>query len=432
MARIRPSQALGLSEHVIGVRHRLGALQEPRFRLLWTAQSLSSIGDTMVPVAVAFAALALGGSATSVGLVLAAGLVPRAALLLVGGVWADRLPRQRVMLASDLVRGVSQSVGALLLLTGSAHIWHLGVIAAVHGGAAAFFVPASTGLVPETVTAARLQQANALVSLSRNALGIVGPAIAGLVVAGYGPGWVYAVDAASFAASAWFLVRLPVEGDGRQRESFLAELVSGWRELTARTWIWASVLYFSISNLALACFFVLGPVISARELDGARDWGLILTGGGVGSVIGGLLALRLRPQRPLATGYVLVSVGVVPLLLLMRPFPALVVGAASLLSFAVFDFSATLWTTTLQEQVPRDAISRVSAYDWLGSLVFLPVGLALTGPLAGWIGTDTTLLLAAGLLLVCNLAILSVPGVRAVRRHDSGTPVKLVPDAHPT
>jgi len=414
---------------VIGVRHRLGALQETRFRLLWTAQTLSFIGDTMVPVAVAFAVLGIGGSATSVGLVLAAGLVPRTTLILVGGVWADRLPRQLVMVASDLVRGVSQSIGALLLLTGTAQIWHLALLSTIHGGAAAFFVPASTGLIPETVTANRLQQANALVSLSRRSLGIVGPALAGLIVAAFGPGWVYGIDAVSFGASAWFLVRMPIVEAARVRAGFAADLVRGWREVTAQTWIWASILYFSVTNLTLACFFVLGPVICARELDGARDWGLILAGGGVGAVAGSLLALRVRPQRPLATGYALVSIAPIPILLLIRPFPALAIGALSLLSWAALDFSGTLWTTTLQENVPREALSRVSSYDWLGSLVFLPAGLVLAGPLASWIGTDTTLWLAAGVFIIATLVILAVPSVRAVRRRPEPEPIELVPEA---
>src|SRR6266508_4663257 len=202
----------------------------------------------------------ISGSASEIGIVLAAQLFARATLMLVGGVWADRLPRQWVMLTSDLVRGASQSLGAVLLLTGHAEVWHLAVLAAVHGGAAAFFVPASTGLVPDTVSAARLQQANALMVLSRNALGIAGPAISGLLVGAFGAGWVYAIDAVSFAASASFLARLPTVRDEEPRQSrrFLADLAAGWRELTARTWLWTSIAYFSVFNVAFASFFVLG------------------------------------------------------------------------------------------------------------------------------------------------------------------------------
>jgi MFS family permease len=414
---------------MISVRHRLGALEEPRFRLLWTAQSLSAIGDAMIHVAIAFAALQIGGSATAVGIVFAANLVPRAALMLVGGVWADRLPRHLVMLASDLIRGASQAVGAFLLLTHNAELWHLVVIAAVHGGAAAFFVPASTGLVPDTVSPSRLQQANALMGISRHGVGVAGPAISGVLVAAFGPGWVYGIDAVTFAASAWFLLRLSAADSvsRAERKNFLADLIDGWRELTARTWVWTSVVYFSIWNLAIAPFFVLGPVVCERELNGARDWGLIMTGASVGAVLGGLAGLRVKPRRPLLTVYLLISVAALQPALLVKPFPVLVMASVAVLAAATLDFSTTVWLTALQEHVPREALSRVSAYDWLGSLIFMPAGFALAGPLADAIGLDATLWAAAALLVASNLAIVAVPSVRRLR----SSALERVPEAAP-
>jgi MFS family permease len=413
---------------VIAIRSRLGALQEQRFRLLWTAHSLSAIGDSMIIVAVAFAALKIGGSPTAVGLVFAANLVPRAALMLVGGVWADRLPRQWVMLTSDLVRGMSQAAGAALLLTGAAELWHLAVIAAVHGAGAAFFVPASSGIVPDTVSAARLQQANALMGLSRHVFGVAGPALAGILVAAFGPGWVYAIDAITFAASAWFLVRLPADGSTPESKNFLTDLIDGWRELTARSWVWASVVYFSVFNLAVAPFFVLGPVVCERELDGARDWGLIMTGASIGAILGSVIALRVRPRRPLLTVYLLISVCALQPALLVRPFPALAMAAAAVLAAGAINFSTTVWLTVLQENVPRAAISRVSAYEWLGSFIFMPAGFALSGPVADVIGIDATLWTAAGLIVAANLAIVAVPSVRRLR---SAAPEPAVPTAAP-
>jgi len=411
---------------VIGIRSRLGALQEQRFRLLWTAHSLSAIGDAMIIVAVAFAALKIGGSPTAVGLVFAANLVPRAGLMLVGGVWADRLPRQWVMLTSDLVRGMSQAAGAALLLTGAAELWHLAVIAAVHGAGAAFFVPAASGIVPDTVSPERLQQANALMALSRHVFGVAGPALAGILVAAFGPGWVYAIDALTFAASAWFLVRLPADGSRPERKNFLADLVDGWRELTARSWVWASVVYFSVFNLAVAPFFVLGPVVCERELDGARDWGLIMTGASIGAILGSVIALRVRPRRPLLTVYLLISVCALQPALLVRPFPVVAMAAAAVLAAGALNFSTTVWLTVLQENVPRAAISRVSAYEWLGSFLFLPAGFALAGPVSDAIGIDATLWAAAALIVAANLAIVAVPSVRRVR---SSAPEPAVPTA---
>ena len=411
------------------LRHRLGALQEPRFRLLWTAQSFSSIGDSMVLVAVPFAALQIGGSPTAVGLVFAAGLVPRIALMLVGGVWADRLPRQHVMVAADLVRGVGQAAGAFVLLTGVAELWQLALIAAVHGSGVAFFTPAASGYVPETVSPPRLQQANALIGVSRNVFAVVGPALAGILVHAFGPGWVYAIDAGTFALSASFLVRLPAgRSHAAARKKFMVDLAEGWREVTARSWVWASILYFAVWNFAIAAFFVLGPVVSDRELSGARDWGLILSGGAIGSVVGSLLALRIRPRRPLFIGYLLISAAALPTILLVRPFPVLVIAAADVVAMVTLAFAATLWQTALQERIPREALSRVFSYDWLGSLVLMPLGFVVAGPLAMAIGIDATLWLAAGLLLASSITVALVPGVRRITRRDDdeGPPLREV------
>jgi MFS family permease len=372
----------------------------------------------MVLVAVPFAALQIGGSPTAVGLVFAAGLTPRVALMLVGGVWADRLPRQHVMIAADLVRGVGQAAGAFVLLTGVADLWQLALIAAVHGSGAAFFTPAASGFVPETVSAPRLQQANALIGISRSVFAIVGPALAGVLVYAFGPGWVYAIDALTFALSASFLVRLPADQPRMVRKKFVADLAEGWREVTARSWVWASILYFAVWNFATAAFFVLGPVVSDRELGGARDWGLILTGGAIGSVVGSLLALRIRPRRPLFTGYFLISVAALQPILLVRPFPAVVIAAAGVLAWVTLAFTVTLWQTALQERIPREALSRVVSYDWLGSLVLMPVGFAVAGPLADAIGIDATLWLAAGVLFVSSIMVALVPGVRQITRRD--------------
>ena len=372
----------------------------------------------MVLVAVPFAALQIGGSPTAVGLVFAAGLVPRIALMLVGGVWADRLPRQHVMIAADLVRGVGQAAGAFVLLAGVAELWQLALIAAVHGSGAAFFTPAASGFIPDTVSAPRLQQANALIGISRNVFAVVGPALAGLLVHAFGPGWVYAIDAGTFALSAAFLVRLPAGRTHAARKKFMVDLAEGWREVTARSWVWASILYFAVWNFAIAAFFVLGPVVSERELGGARDWGVILSGGAIGSVVGSLLALRIRPRRPLFTGYLLISVAALPTILLVRPLPVLVIAAAAVVAMVTLAFAVTLWQTALQERIPREALSRVVSYDWLGSLVLMPLGFAVAGPLAMAIGIDATLWLAAGVLFGSSIAVALVPGVRRITRRD--------------
>lgn len=395
---------------------RLGALAEPQFRLLWIGQTASAAGDALIPVAVAFAVLGIGGTATDLGIVFAAFTVAHVALVLAGGVMADRLPRQLVMVACDVVRCVAEVVLAVLLLTHGAQVWHLAVGAAVIGGASAFFLPASGGLIPQTVSAGRLQQANALMSLSRSATGIFGPPVAGLLIVTTGIGVIFLVDAATFVVSAASLLMLrlaPTEARPREQH-FFADLRAGWQEVASRRWILAAICAFAFSNMAGSAFFILGAVIANKELGGAPAWGFILTGGAIGGLIGGLLALRLRPERPLLVGFLLTTMVALPLLALVGPLPIVLIAMASLVSVAGLQLTNTWWFTMLQQHVPEHARSRVSSYDWLVSLIFQPLGSLLAGPLAA-ISLPFTLIGAAGVAIVANLGVLLVRDVRDVR-----------------
>jgi len=187
---------------------RLGVLAERDFRFVFLAGAVSQVGDQMMPVAIAFAVLDLTGSAADLGYVLAAGTAPLVVLLLVGGVFADRFSRRRLMFSADVVRLATDGTLAALLLSGHARLWHLVVLQAVHGAASAFFGPASSGIVPQIVPEGRFQQANALRGMTMSVGGIVGPAIAGALVATAGSGWAVAGNAATFAVSALFLFRV--------------------------------------------------------------------------------------------------------------------------------------------------------------------------------------------------------------------------------
>ncbi|MGZ6299439.1 MAG: MFS transporter, partial [Candidatus Limnocylindria bacterium] len=314
---------------------------------------------------------------------------------------------------------------ALLLLSGTAQVWHIAVGAAVIGGAGAFFGPASLGLIPQTVSAGRLQQANALMGLSRNGSRIFGPPISGLLIALYGTGVVFLVDAATFVISAISLLMLrptPREAGPAEPEPFFAELASGWREVTARPWILAAICTFAVSNLAAAPFIILGPVVAQTHLGGAAAWGLILTGGGIGGVLGGLLALRLRPKRPLRVGFVIMAAVSLPPLALIGPLPVVLIAGSSLLSLMAIELANTWWYTMLQQHVPEHARSRVSSYDWLVSLVFQPLGFLLAGPLAAEYGLTATLLGAAAITLLANYGVLLVRAVREVRWVEEAAP----------
>jgi predicted MFS family arabinose efflux permease len=400
----------------VKLRGRLGALEEREFRLLWFSRVVSDFGDRFGVIGLAFAVLAIERSASALAYVLAARTVASIALFLVAGVWADRLPRQRVMLASDVGRGVATALMAVLLLTDRAEIWHLVVLAAVYGAAEAFFGPASQGLVPQTVSPARLQQANGLMSLSRNVTAIAGPAAAGVVIALSSPGWALAVDAATFAVSAAFLLAMRVAFTKPAKQTFLTDLREGWTEFTRRTWVWTCVCHFALFQAAaLAPFFVLGPLIAEEELGGASAFATITAFGGVGSVIGSLAAMRFQPKRQLVAAFLSLLIWTPVLIAYALAAPVLVISAFGLVAAAGINFAGTLWFTALQQHVPQHALSRVSSYDWAGSVLFLPLGYILVGPLAEQFGAADVLYAAAAWTIVSSLGILAIPSVRNLR-----------------
>ena len=401
------------------LRDSTDALSEREFRLFWLGQTGSSVGDALVGVALAFAVLEVGGSAADLGLVFAAFAIPRVLLMLAGGVWSDRLPRQRLMVACDLVRATAQAVVSTLLITGNGQTWHLIGLGAVMGAASAFFVPATIGLMPQVVSRARLQQANALVSLSQSAAHIFGPLVAGLLVATVGPGWAFAIDGGSFLVSAGFLVAMRVPPrEVVERAPFVTELAADWREVSSRRWVMASILTFAVSNASLGAFQILGPVVASDQLGGAAAWGVILTGGAVGGLLGGAVSLRWKPRRPLLVGFLVMAGASVQLLLLIPPFPAPVVALGALVAFAAMVMSNAFWDTMLQQHIPANVLSRVSSYDWTVSLVLQPIAFAAVGPLSEAIGRPETLLLAAAIGIAANLAVLSVPSVRSLARRE--------------
>lgn len=373
----------------------------------------------IAPIALAFAVLDVESSASALGFVLAARTVPNVVLLPVGGVWADRLSRHRVMVGSNVVQFASQSATAAILLSGTAQLWHLAALQGVAGAASAFFLPASAGLTPQTVSPRRLQQANALLSLTRSSAGILGPVIAGLLVATAGAGWAIAFDALTFAGGAAFLLplRLPPDAVAPKRGRFITELREGWDELRTRSWVWVSILGFMSFHLFfIAPFFVLGPLIAKQSLGGASAWALIVAGLGVGSVLGDVLGLRYEPARPLFAGKLVMFASVPALILLGGTASAIAIAVAAALAGAALAFHDTLWFTVLQEKVPKHALSRVSSYDYMGSFVLRPLGYAVVGPVVAVIGIEPTLLGAAAVIVAVHLAMLAVPSIREMKR----------------
>jgi hypothetical protein len=390
-------------------------LRGREFRLLFGAYTVSLLGDGMVRVALPFAVLEIGGGAGEVGLVLAAHTLPLVACLLVGGVVADRASRRAVMVVADLVRIGSQGAIAALLVAGVAEVWSLALLAGVGGAASGFFNPASTGILPQVVAPEDLQRANGLRGTAQAAGEVAGPIMAGVLVAAVGAGWAMAVDAATFVVSALLLARLSIAPVREVTASFVADLTEGWREFVARRWVWSFVAGASAGNVMWGAWSVLGPVTAERSLGGAAAWGTVVAGLGAGALLGGVWAIRMRPRRPVVVATAAASVLAVPLALLATEasVPLLTAGAA--VSGAALMVSNTVFESALQRHVPAAALSRVSAYDWFGSLALRPVGLAVWGPIAVAIGLGPALWIAFGLLVATSLAVIAVPDVRRLR-----------------
>jgi MFS family permease len=405
------------------MRRSLEPLRERPFRLLWLAAATSAVGDSMTPVALTFAVLDTTDSAAALGLVFAAFTLSHSVFILAGGVWADRLERRVVMLTCDLIRCVALLALAVLVIADRTALWEFVVLAIVVGAAQSFFAPASTGIVPQVVSRGQLQNANALLALTRSGTWIAGPALSGLIVAAAGPGWVFAIDSATFAASAILLAGVRVSSAvAAERRAFLSDLAEGWRAVRARRWLWASLVSFGIGNMAWGAQGVLGPIVAEDELGGAAAWGAIVTAGGIGGAVGGIVALRWRPSRPLLASH-LVVLGMAGYLLLFALSPStLVLALGAFAAFVSIIVANTLWETVLQSEVPPDVLSRVSSYDWAISLVFMPIGFALWGPISELVGVDTAFVAAALVSAAAKVGPVAVREVRDLRRADAAPP----------
>lgn len=408
----------------------ISALRSRNFRLLWLSQSVSVIGDALVIVAVGLYVTRLTGKPSDVGLVLAAYSLPMVLLILFGGVIADRLPRQTVMVVTDLARAVLHGTLALLIATGAIRIWHMVVIGVLFGTAEAFFRPAYTGLVPQTVPEEDIQAAQALGGVSNELAAFASPALATLLVLGVGGAAAFALDAATFLVSAILLTRVRARprGAAGERSTIFGELRDGWHAVRSRSWIWGTIAAFSAALLfALAPFFVLGATVS-REVYGTEAvFGLTNAAWGAGTVSGAVLGSRWRPGRPMLAG-MLAAVpwpGAIALYAAGPPlavlYPAMAAAGVGIGLFAVW------WETALAQRVPPHLLSRVSAWDWMGSLALLPAGYLLAGPAAAALGAEAVLI-GGGLLglLACAAGLLPY-STRTLTRFDGHGSVAVDP-----
>jgi predicted MFS family arabinose efflux permease len=385
---------------------------------VFAARSISAFGTAMTPVALPFAVLEdLGGSAGDVGLVIAAGSGAQILVQIFGGALADRGSRKRQMVGADALAALGQGLLATLLLAGGASLPVMIPLQVLIGVSFALHWPAAVGLVPLVVEREKLQPANALLSIAGSMAIGLGAAAGGLLAARFGAGTALAVDAASFAASALLVAGIRTRPQERHAAaSLLSELRTGWREFTSHRWLWTIVLQFTLMMTGwFGAFAVVGPVVAQRSLGGAEAWGAIAAAYGFGLIAGGFVALRVHFPRPmLAATLTCFGHALVPLLL-VTPSPVAWIAAGAFVAGVGVEIFGVLWNTALHTHVAPEALSRVSAYDVVGSIALVPFGEVLAGLSVEAFGPPATLLAAAVAIVLPTAAVLLVPEVRHLR-----------------
>ncbi|MFJ9711992.1 MFS transporter [Streptomyces sp. NPDC101234] len=401
----------------------LSTLRERPYRLLWTARSISAMGNALIPVTVVFAILRSGGRALDVGTMLTCHAVGQVVMLPVGGVWADRLSRKLVLMATDAIQAVCYGLLAVMTFLHQAAVWQFAVTYTIAGMAMAFFTPASRAVLPELVGPEQLQPANALLGLTDSTTKVLGPALAALLLAVSSPGTAILVNAISFLLSFVLVSRLYLHRQVRRSEKqhFFADLRDGWQAVAQRRWYLANLLCWGVWNFAIAFFFVLGPVVMEDGHGGATAWSVIMITGSVGSIVGGLAALHYRPRRPLVTTNAAAVLGILPPALLAPPAPLFVIALGVAVAFIMTSLVGEVLATTQQQLFPEEILARVSSLDWMISLIAMPAGYAAAAPVAQFLGMRTTLLVAAAVIATPCLLLNLLPGVRSVQRFPDGT-----------
>lgn len=394
--------------------HALAPLRHRSFAWYFASRLVNTLGSMMASVALAFAVLDITDSAVALGQVLAARTVPMVALLLYGGVIADRFPRTLVLQVSNIGSAVSQGAIAALVISGHAEIWMLVVLSVVQGAVSGVAFPAMASVLPQLVPADQLQPANALVSLTRNGLMVLGPTVGALLVVSVGSGWALAVDAATWLVSALLLlpVTLPPRPVSEAPPDTWGELREGWRFFAATPWLWQVVAGFSVLNFIHAgAWLTLGPAI-ADDTIGRQGWGLVLSAEAAGLLLTTVVLLRVRLERPLLLGMLGVALLAPPMLVLGVSPQLWLLVAAAFVAGAGTEVFGMGWNLAMQENIDDTMLSRAYSYDALGSFVTLPLGQLAFGPLAVAFGVEEVLVVSAvGYVAVCGLVLCS----RAVR-----------------
>jgi MFS family permease len=403
----------------------LGALGLRDLRYVFASTLVSDLGDGIVSVALAFAVLDLTGSVTDLGVIIASRFVAQVVVMLIGGVVADRMSRRTVMVAADLARFGGQVAIGALLISGHATVFELAVSQVLIGAGSSFFIPASTGLL-QSVAGDHIQQANALNVMASSGSSMLGPALGGLLVVVIGANWALVFDGASYLASALLLTRMSAEAAAAvQREAepstFLSDLRGGFGEVARRRWLWSSILSMMCANFFAAASPVLAPVICRQHYGGAPAYASMSVCFAVGMLIGGSALLRFKPKFPLRAGLLVGAPYMAYGILLGLHAPIEIVDLLEITAGAGITASNAMWWTTMQQNVPKQVMSRVISYEYASTLSIIPVGAALAGPLSHAIGISPT-------LIICSVATITIKSTTLLVRPIRTLQSKPAPD----
>ena len=395
-------------------------LRDRNFRLLFTGRVIDGLGDAISPAALTLAIVIATRSAGGLAVVLVCALLPKVALLPIGGVVVDRLRPRRVAMAAAVVSGAAQLSIGLLLLAGHIDFPLIAAVAAVKGAASAFDSPATLPLVAGTTGQDGRQAANSLMGIASSATNLAGPALAGVLIFTVGAGWAFILDAATFAFSACTLALITVRPVHVPKQSLRDDLAAGWAEVRARTWYWTSLIGHATWNFAAGLLATTGPLIAVTELGGKTVWLAALQASAVGYLAGAFIAGRTKVRRAILVGNIALMSYAVPLVLFAVAAPAWAVVIAYGLAMACLGFLNPVWETAVQQEIPAEVLARVSAYDWLVSLGAMPLGYALGPILARQFGYTWPLAGAAALVVIALAVPVSLPDVRNLRlRHSA-------------
>ena len=398
-------------------RESITPLRDSNFAWYYGSRFVNTLGNMMANIALAFAVLDITDSPSALGQVLAAHTIPMVVFLLFGGVVADRFPRTVVLQVSNLLSACTQGAIAFLVITGTAQLWMVITLTAAHGLVSAISFPAMASMVPQLVPREQLQSANALLSLSRGGLTVIGPTVGALLVVTIGSGWALAVDALTWLVSAVLLtpVKIPPRPAKAERTSTIQELREGWVLFRTTTWLWVIVLAFGFLNaIHTGAWFTLGPAV-AKDTIGEQGWGFVLSAESVGLLLMTVVLLRVRMRRPLLYGMLGCSLMGIPMMVLGVEPHLLTLVLVTFVAGAGIEMFSMGWNLAMQENIDDEMLSRAYSYDALGSFVAMPVGQLLYGPLGEWFGYHDVLLWSG--VAYVSIALLSLLS-RSVRTLD--------------